>query len=190
MRLESKAKEMFRYYKGSHFLMEREGEYTIYKGFNISREIEIEWLKEMQQEALDRFNHEVNIKEKALLFSEYGFIIGLSKDIQGYHFMRDYIRDNVENSDSESLLRNTNAVLNLLNIVNQNERKEIIKEALEWLRYITNNPISISDDYKVNGVLGEFISEETILSHTKANIEHLEKELEKLTRKRFWNFWK
>lgn len=149
------------------------------------------WLKGIQQETLDRFNQETNIKEKALLFSEYGNIVGLSKDIQGYYFMMDYIRDSVENSDSESLLRNINAVLNQLNVVSQKEqKKEIIMEMLELLKYLVANPISISDDYRVNGELGDSLSEETILSNIKRAIKYWEEELKRLKRKKFWSFKK
>ena len=58
------AKKIFLNYNGSYFHMHREGLLSDYRKFNISKKMEVEWLKEKVEEILSKINEEKSIKEK------------------------------------------------------------------------------------------------------------------------------
>ncbi|WP_239616814.1 hypothetical protein [Cohnella mopanensis] len=54
-----KAKELFTSYDGNTLQMYREGRYEEYKQYNIPKEIEIEWFREM----IDQYSRELSIRD-------------------------------------------------------------------------------------------------------------------------------
>lgn len=50
---EELAKVLFIEYRGSHFHMERDGKYSLYQSYNISKETEFVWIREYQDNILD-----------------------------------------------------------------------------------------------------------------------------------------
>lgn len=60
---ENLAEELFKGYYGSHFFMEREGEYSLYKSYQVSKEKELEWIKEIQNESLEKIKSTKEISD-------------------------------------------------------------------------------------------------------------------------------
>lgn len=50
------AKKLFLKYGGSHFQMEREGEYAFYKNLNVNKEQEQAWINEYQRELIEKIS--------------------------------------------------------------------------------------------------------------------------------------
>ena len=86
------AKKMFHHYLGRYFHMMQDEEYERYKEFGISRELELEWRKELQTVKYDEIQHSTNVKTKALAFAKYGMVTRDLKDSDGIRFMLDYAK--------------------------------------------------------------------------------------------------
>ena len=174
-----KAKEIFFQHYGSTYLMVRDedGTYDVYKSFNVPKELEFQWRKEMRDDALNKFNQAINMKDRAMFFREYGDKVLVLEDIDGFNFMLEYVRQNVDYWDTWSILRFTDAVSNNIRLLPKERQKEVIKEMIEISKTVFNHPITVSEDYRENGVLPYSASEEKIIESLKYSIKYWEEEL-------------
>lgn len=155
--------------------MHRNGEYENYKKFGVSREVEYKWLQEIQSEFLSKLKQATNNKSKAEALSDYGDATTLLKDIDGFLFMLEYVRNNAELFDSNTLLRNTHTILNTVGIFqNDSLKSNTIKEVLVLLKNALKQPIYISDDYKENGKLPDYLTVEKVTFNIKNAIQYWE----------------
>jgi len=97
-----KAKKIFFNYSGSHFQMARENEYDIYKKYNISREQELIWIKEMLNNILQKIKMGDEITN---LYSKYSQVTSLYNDLEGLKMMIEIAKDKKDISDSFIKLR-------------------------------------------------------------------------------------
>lgn len=169
------AKEMFRQYHGSHYFMLHDGVYSDYKQFNVSCEVEHEWLQEMKKEAFDELNQASNNKSRADSFAKYGDLIKLLKDAEGFQYMLDYNRNNIHLFDSNTLLRNILTVIDTVRSFEDSRLAFDVKnEVLTILKNALKEPIYISDDYREDGVFPDYLTAEAIVSNMKSTIRYWE----------------
>ena len=155
--------------------MMREGVYEHYKCFGINRDTELEWLRELQAAIIQSLNQTSNNKDKAKLFSEYGDVVAQMNDVQGIHFMLEFIKNNAGSFDSHSILRNVSSILNSIDFINNAKQKStIVKETLSLLKNNLCNPIWVSNDYKENGEMPDYLSKDRVLSNIKQKIKFME----------------
>lgn len=124
--------------------MIREGEYSIYKEFNIPREVEIEWLNELQLEVLEQFTLAEIEGKKIELFEVYGDIVSELKDDNGFYFMLDHVSDNIQVSDIKTSIRKINALLNNIDVLDKKQRRKVAAQILVLLKGIENSSIAAS----------------------------------------------
>lgn len=171
-----KAKEMFQFYRGNHGFMYHDGVYDEYKSFHVSYEVEYQWLEEMKKEALDELNQATNNKTKAEAFAKYGQLIALLKDVDGLQHMLSYTKSNIDLFDSNTLLRNILMITDTVRAFKDNKLVlKMKKEVLTMLKNALKKPIYISDDYKENGILPDYLTNEKIILNMKNLIKYWEK---------------
>jgi len=141
---ESPGKELFTKYYGSHFFMEREGEYSLYKTYKITKETESEWIRELQNETLE----EVKISE-----SMVNNFISLCNSIQQYESV-ELLQDVMSITESKIGILDTFSSALMLEVVTSNieyfRKKEknistmilLEKRILESLNLLLHNPIT------------------------------------------------
>lgn len=169
------AKEMFRLYRGSHYFMVHDGVYSDYKKFNVTREVEHEWLQEMKKEAFDKLEQASNNRSRADAFAEYGDLIKLLKDAEGFRYMLDHNRKNMHLFDSNTLLRNALMIIDTARALQDSiSASEVKNEVLTILKNALKKPIYISDDYKENGAFPDYLTAEKIASNMKSTIRYWE----------------
>ncbi len=176
----SLAKEIFMKYYGSHFHMEREGEYSYYKKFNVSKKQEHSWIEECQHELLLKIEKEDIVSS---LFSHLSNLITRSNDIDCFRLLLFIVREKVSNSDTFSSIRMAEELLKIskyfLSIDNKINKvvSESKKVALSILRETTQKPITIASYYYKLGYLNDLLTDEKI----KKRIRKLDHEWRFLT---------
>ncbi len=159
------AKEIFMKYYGSHFQMEREGEYSYYKSLNISKEQEKSWFIECRCELM------LNIKKEKIVsfyFSYLASVIKRSKDIEGLELLLNIVREKRENSDTFSCILMAEELLRITESLHSvcNEKSRVIVDArslaLDVLRKTTEKPIKFDSYYLNLGYLKDILTEKKI----------------------------
>lgn len=168
IKLIEEAKQIFDEYRGNYYQMKRDGKYEEYKKFNISKDLENKWLKEIQLKGLENLKNATNKKQIADEFASYGDIVSQTKDRSSIKFMLDYFKKNSDNFDSYTLLRNSNVILNTVKMLADNRvESSVQREVVKLLKYELQKPIKISDDYKENGIFPNYISADKVTSNMK-----------------------
>lgn len=174
--MNAEAKEIFRYYGGSHFHMARDEVYEHYKSFNISKETENLWLEEMKQEFRRELIQKKNMSEIARVFAKYGDMVSLTSDVKGCYFMLDYIQKNLKFLDSNTLERSINSLLDVVTeLLKDEERKSVIRLSISMLKEMLIGTITISDDYMENGMLPNYLTVDKIRNEIQRLINYWEK---------------
>ncbi|QSX04822.1 hypothetical protein JYG23_08900 [Sedimentibacter sp. zth1] len=174
------AKEIFIKYGGSHFHMIREGEYEFYKTLNVSKLLEYEWLKEMQLSLARKINEALNNKLLAENIERYGDISVSMKENEAIQFMIDQLIQKKKFLDTNTILRIINAILDTLKSLSLNLYKkiDIQNEMIKVLKEISNKPIIVSDDYKEDGKLPDYLSKEKLEMSIQNMISYLEMKIQ------------
>lgn len=166
------AKNIFEKYRGSYFHMERDGVLKEYKSYKIPREIEEMWLKEkeilIKQELLDCTNYKL-ISEHMELLGHY--VVEL-KDLKELDFMIDYIVKRSFDWDSNTVIRCVNACLSAMNISKGVRRRNIKDICVNILKESIDRGIFISDDYRENGTLPDYLSRDRLENNIKRAIQY------------------
>lgn len=169
------AEKIFKSYKGSYFHMMRDGELHKYEKFNVSKKTETVWLKELQSEALSALQTTTNKKLTAQYFSEYMDAVVHLKDQDGIFNMMNYLKETYLDLDSNTVLRCINSIQNSIKVIaNKKLEAEIITECVNLLKEITQHPITISDDYKENGALPDYLTVDKVKADLARNITYWE----------------
>ncbi len=162
-------------YWGNHFQMEREGEYSYYKSFNVSKEQEYLWLNECQNELLTKIEKEDIVSSS---FCELSGIIRRIKDFDCFRLLLDNVKEKRKKSDTFSRILLVEELLDIVEVLmkNGNIGDDVIfdakKLAFDILKDITDEPITIASYYKSIGYLTDILSEEKI----EDRIQRLENE--------------
>lgn len=167
------AKEVFYKYEGSFYQMKRDGVYDQYKKLMVPRELELQWMKEKTDELVNALLKCKNHKKTAELFALYGHYAVQMKDEEMLDFMINYVSDQINNWDTNTITRNINVILSSINIIGtQNKKSNVINKCIMWLEDILNNDIVISDDYKEGEDIPEYLSKERELASIRGTIKY------------------
>lgn len=162
----SKAKKIFIEYNGSHFFMDRGGEYKNYKKFRVSKEQEYEWIKEYQQEIL------LKVKNNKLPVNK---LTDLCLTISQYHTLDitegliKIVEEKKELTDTFSLLLIAESINNLAeNLKNKKQdNQEIIIQlkhySISLLKWLLEQPITVADTYFQRTYLGGKLEKQQII---------------------------
>jgi hypothetical protein len=169
------AKKIFLKYGGSHFQMEREGEYQNYKSFGVSKEQENIWLDEYKKEILTIIEGEKIVSSS---FFELVSAIIRSKDMLYFRILIDHIKKKQELTDSFSQVLMAEHLLRIVESFEKNNvtrKSDIIKDAkrvaLDILNLIIKKPITVDLYYKNLDYLQDSITEEQIISRVKETLK-------------------
>lgn len=152
------AKEIFLKYCGSHFHMEREGEYKLYKSFNITKEQEKPWIKELQKELLEK------VKEDDAVGHNFNLLCSSIRQYYSLDILKelvDYVNSRKEVFDTFSMMLMAEGVLGIVesfersNLRNHETVEFARAVSIEILECLLNRPISIAPIYLQDGDLAE-----------------------------------
>jgi len=163
----AEAKKIFDKYDGSFFHMAREGEYDIYKKFEVPKSIERTWFYELKKDIIENLHSEKNEKEIVQLFSRYSTKISKIEIEDDLLFMLEFAKNNQNKFDSYTNVRLIESILNFINsitIFGNGYNQTAINESLGLLRKVTEAPFWVSDAYEENGVFPDYITESKIMN--------------------------
>ncbi len=172
------AKEIFMKYYGNHYQMDREGEYSYYKSYNISKKQEKKWIKECNKKLLPKIKKEDFVGTSFLVLSD---IIQRSKDFDYLRLLLDEVEIKRDNCDTFSKLRMAEELYSIyetfVNIDNKTTKVllKTKKLVLDILKEITFEPITIASYYKNLGYLNDLLTEEKIKNRIHRHLTDFEK---------------
>jgi len=162
----NKAKELFFHYCGSLFHMSREGDYTEYKTYNISKEQELIWKNEL----VEKWVNQLSFKD-TLAFLR---LVMIAENYHDYNVVKRlirYVADNIDRGDS--LIKLVYAEV-LLNIVCPKElTKAKVGAVGDLLRSVSDNPITVDSSWTKKGFSDKLPDEEYIINRLKKDLAHL-----------------
>lgn len=177
MNIRDTAKEIFMKYGGIHFFMAREGEYELYKTFNISKEQEKIWIKEFQKRLLCQIKNEDVASD--LLLTLCDSIIEY-KDIECLTDLLAIIKTKKDNVDSFTEMMMAESLLKIVEsfIKSSHEDHHVVhkskKIALNILKNVLKKPITVGSYYKKLGYLQDEIKEYNIRERVSRKIKKWE----------------
>ena len=164
------AKEMFFKYGGSHFHMEREGEYKSYKSFDISKEQESLWIEELQKELLDK------VKKDDVVGHNYNTLCSSIRQYKSLDMLKelvDFVKSRREASDTFSLLLMAEGELRIVEYFEKNNLGAHKNTAfarvtsLEILEYLLKRPVSVAAEYLNSSHLVDLSDNQYILNRIR-----------------------
>lgn len=169
----SKAKKIFNDFEGSFFQMEREGIYKKYKSYRIPENIENQWryekIKKIEQMLLGCKNSKAIIEE----FELYGHYAAQMKEETMLEFLLEYINKHQDEWDTNTIIRSVNTIFSLIDIIKYKfKKKEVIQQCIAILEKALKSGISISDDYKENGEIPNYLTTKRLDNNIKIKIEY------------------
>lgn len=171
------AKQIFLKFDGSHFHMEREGEYSYYKSFDISKEQEDLWIKQYQEDILSQIEKEDIVSP---LFTKLVRIIAQHKDYDCLNSLLDLVKRKKNGLDSFTRVRIAEELLELYESFqksgfNRNRNIFHIKVfSIDLLKELLEQPITVANYYYGISYLKEEIKEESIKDRAKHTIDEWE----------------
>ena len=169
----TRARKIFDDYHGSYFHMAREGVLDEYKSYKIPRKMEILWLTEQKNMHKQQLLECENNKMIAEQFSLLGEYVAELHDKKTLNFMVEYVTCHSANWDSNTTLRNINVIFSTYGFIISDRQKDIIrKKCVEILKESISAGIWISDDYKENGLLPDYLFEEELQDKIQRAIQY------------------
>ncbi len=165
------ARAIFDYYDGSHFQMKRDDKYGEYKQYLIPKSIEMQWLQEKKEYAYIKIIECKNMNNVAAYFEKYCHYVNLRKDKKDIFIIWDYILQNEDVLDSNTLYRCVLAYIEVLRFFNKwsGKRRD---DVLKILSRMLNKKISVSEDYKEDGKLPDYLNEQGLKSRIIKTLEY------------------
>lgn len=169
----NKAKEIFLFYCGSYFHMERDEQLTKYKGYNIDRNTEKEWLREYQSELLTKIEEGKSIEHNLIIYCD---ALRNLRDDKNLGTLFDVIEKKIEDVDTFVRLRISEELLKVINFLLSNsigKKQKILyykKLSLDILRKVISEPIIISEETKKNVSFEDTLREESIKQRAEDNL--------------------
>ena len=173
----SEAKKIFDKYNGSHFHMERDGEYQNYKKFKVPKEIEMVWNSQQRENIAKKLFSITDESERSSLFSQYCGMVNQAIDENGLQFILEYAKKNQKNLDSYTNVRIAESILNSVSRFSTELRKNAINIAIDLLTNIATTAFWVSDSYKVDGAFPEYATKGKIIDRVDRNIKYWTNEL-------------
>ncbi|HCE68987.1 MAG TPA: hypothetical protein DER40_16215 [Geobacter sp.] len=171
------AKEIFMYYGGSHFFMDREGDYERYKSFYVSQEQERDWYSELQANLLAKLDADPADTDS---FSDFCRTVIQNKDADALRLIvlkSKAIHDHIDSFTKLLMAEQFLRVIDGFGMKTTNsDVLQAYDTAIEFLNEVLKQPITVAPRYRDNGYLQDVIRAQKI-------IERAEKALKKWTRK-------
>lgn len=167
------AKQIFDTYDGNYYQMMRDGKYEEYKSCKVSKVIERQWMKEKEEELIKVLSICKNNRTIAEAIEKYLHYAAQMKNDSALDFVFDYILENKNDWDTNTLHRGVNALINARTLEKkQCEQKRLIEKCIMLLQESLKKDIRISDDYKENGKLPEYLSEIELQNSIQHGIQY------------------
>ena len=104
------AKQLFRKFAGSHFMMYREGVSETYEAYGIPPETEHQWRIELRDEHKNGYEHATDVVTLVHHFDAYGSMIADLKDKKALRYMFTYLKKHFRQLDTVTAYRLVSAV--------------------------------------------------------------------------------
>ncbi|WP_127588938.1 hypothetical protein [Paenibacillus koleovorans] len=171
-----KAKMIFIKYGGSHFHMERNGEFDYYKSFNILKQQEVAWIKEYQREIVEKLQASTDVSLYNTMLPELFRTITQFKIVDHLSVLNKFIFKDVQQLDSFTQLRVAEGFIGLLESIgnnNDNTILEIRQHTKVMLENISNQSMSVDSYYKKIDYLKDVLTDDKIRSRVKSSLNKL-----------------
>ena len=163
-----KAKELYFSYCGSSFYMSREGDYTEYKTYNISKKQELIWKNQL----IEKWVNQLSFKD-TLAFSRLAMIAENYHDYNVVKRLIGYVSDNIDRGDSLIKLVYAEVLLNIAC------PKELIKAKMgvvgDLLRSVSDNPITVDSSWTQKGFADKLPDEDYIKKRLNKDFDRFAK---------------
>ena len=172
------AKEMFLKYGGSHYFMDNNGEYELYKSFGISREQEQIWIREHQSNLIRRLRRESDAEISKVLISALVSAMEQDDELSALPVLFDEIRHKLPILDSLSKVIVAEVILNLFRRLVRDGQDDAALNGKSLvatiLRDVIANPITVASGYKEReeGQV-EYLKGENILARARRDLDKL-----------------
>lgn len=171
------AKETFLKYSGSYFHMERDGNLTKYKSYNIDESTEKEWLREYKEEMITQIQIGNSID---VYLSRLCSVMRQTKDDGCLETLYDALNKNIKNVDSFVRLRIAEELQELISYFISNDIGDMNKLSyyksltIDVLRNVISQPIVISEETRKSVVFEDVLKEENIIVRAKQSLKNFE----------------
>jgi len=165
------------YYGGSHFFMDREGDYERYKSFCVSKEQERDWFSELQADLLAKLDADPADTES---LSVYCRTVIQNKDTDALQLIVLKSKTIHDHIDSFTKLLMAEQFLRVIDEFGKKTTNSGVMQAydtaIQFLSEVLEQPITVASKYQEDWYLQDVIREEKI-------VERAKKAFEKWTRK-------
>ncbi len=168
------AKELFLKYGGSYFHMEREGELYFYRKWNISKEQENVWIKEYQQENIKLLIEKQDATTVDSCFSTLCRTISEFKNTDSLKTLLEVVSQTYKQYDSFTKIRFSEELLHIAESDGLHKSSiwfDAKKLAIEILKNVIKNPITIDPYYKGLEYLSDILNEEKMMNRARNQLE-------------------
>lgn len=161
-------------YGGSHFFMDREGEYSEYKRFNITHDQEMAWIKEYRSELLAKLASDPTDSDAA---SEICGTVSNYKDYLSVQRVLDIASGRTAELDSFSKLRYAEEFHRIISNPTfsgaDHIRAALRSAALILLQDLMAEPITVAPHYRSLSYLQEHLTKNAITERAERELNRL-----------------
>lgn len=147
-----KAKALFQKFQGNHFHMQREGQYDVYKAFNIPEAQEREWAQESQRDLIRAISVEGDEVQVESLVTDIASMLSVYRNTDEFNELLSVLRLKVATLDSFTAIRICEEVLKVIEEFQRaKEEQDICMKGKQFvrdaLRDVLDSPIHVSPKY-------------------------------------------
>lgn len=170
-----RAKDIFFKYGGSHFYMEREGEYSEYKEYKISKEQEDRWIQEYQKGLLTQIKNDEIVQQN---FNSLCTSIRQYKNLDYLKELVEVVIDKGQILDTFSIMLMAEGILGIVESLEKsnlgNDRRIIFARvsSINLLKSLLERPVVVSPKYLHQGYLIDLNDSQQILDRINDELEN------------------
>lgn len=176
------ARKLFYYYHGNYYYMAHEGELDKYKSYHISSKIETKWALEFLSERLKKMYASDNMQIIHDLLWEYGEMACNYGDYNALESLVEFSKRRSNNLDTFTLNMGAQAVISISTALCRQRKtpkllsdlSHLSQEMLDLLKKNLERGISVSEDYRKNGILPDYLSKDKLEERVKSSLSKLE----------------
>lgn len=171
----NKAKAIFLNYSGSYFHMARESVLDNYLNYSISKQQELEWIKEYQQQLAEDI-----MRERVVNHSMVFLVMTICnyRNIEGIKMLIEVIQHMMDSTDSFTQLRMAEELIEVYHCVYQDnvlldsELQKLRELAIQLLTLVVACPITVAEYYR-NELPKELICEDAVNARARKNLKRI-----------------
>lgn len=173
----NEAKEIFLKYGGSYFHMERDGQLTKYKDYDIDERTEKVWLREYQEEIIAQLLAGNSID---VYLTRLCSVMRQIKDDEYLEMLFNTLEESLKNADTFIKLRIAEELQEVINYFDTNNIGDMKKLAnyknltIDILRKVISEPIVISENTRKNVAFEDTLRAENIRHRAEQTLKELE----------------